>query len=71
MVTQRKNDILPFAMLFIDTVSNKERGYSDFEGVYPYDANSQVSSTITMGGTLVLTSPSSGDSDTQSDNEDD
>lgn len=69
MVAQKKVDMLPFAMLFLDAVTNKERGYSDFDGEYPYDAKSQVSSTISMGGTLVLTSPDSGDSDTKSDSE--
>lgn len=71
MIAQKKVDLLPFAMLFIDAVSNKERGYTDFDAEYPYDAEKQVSNTIFMGGTLVLTSPSSGDSDTKSDSEDD
>ena len=31
MVAQKKVDLLPFAMLFIDAVSNKERGYTDFD----------------------------------------
>ena len=70
MVAQKNVNMLPFAMMFLDGVTNKERGYSDFDGEYPYDARSQVSSTISMGGTLVLSSLDQGDSDTKSDDED-
>ena len=64
-------DVLPFAMRLLDLVPSEERGYDRFDQEYPYDATNQVSYTIVMGGTLVLTSPDKGDSDTKSDSEDD
>ena len=61
---------LPFAMCFLDGISNETRGYDDFEENYTYDAKLQVSNTIFMGGTLVLSSFEERDSDTKSDSED-
>lgn len=61
---------LPFAMFFLDNVSNEARGYNDFEEAYSYNARLQISNTITMGGTLVLSSFEERDSDTKSDSED-
>lgn len=61
---------LPFAMCFLDNVSNEARGYNDFEEAYSYNARLQISNTITMGGTLVLSSFEERDSDTKSDSED-
>lgn len=66
----KETDMIPFAMRFLDIISNEERGYDDFDVSYSYDAKSQVSNTITMGGTLVLTSFEEKDSDTKSDSED-
>lgn len=60
----------PFAMLNPDLVSSIERGYSDFPADFIYDPVTQMSNTLFLGGTLVLTSCEQRDSDTKSDSED-
>jgi hypothetical protein len=39
----KKVDLLPFAMLFVDDVSNKDTGYTDFDAECPYDTENQIS----------------------------
>lgn len=68
----KEKQMLPFAMLFLDNVTNEARGYDDFddESLFTYNAKLQTSNTIFMGGTLVLSSLEERDSDTKADSED-